>query len=113
MLNNLGCLLDASGDLARGHALLLQAHRLRPDDPDIGYNYARSLFQQGKVDEAGKEADRLVTQTRILTKSVCSKQASLSRSKITPPHKTKSDKALKSSNKRSRTVESGTDWKAG
>lgn len=62
VLNDLGCLLDVSGATARGHALLSQAHRLRPDDPDIGYNYARSLFQQGKVDEAGKEADRLVTQ---------------------------------------------------
>jgi uncharacterized membrane protein YhaH (DUF805 family)/Flp pilus assembly protein TadD len=62
VLNDLGCLLGASGDMARGHALLSQAHRLRPDDPDIGYNYARSLLQQGKLDEAGKEADRLVTQ---------------------------------------------------
>lgn len=62
VLNDLGCLLDASGATARGHALLSQAHSLSPDDPDIGYNYARSLFQQGKVDEAGKEADRLVTQ---------------------------------------------------
>jgi uncharacterized membrane protein YhaH (DUF805 family)/Flp pilus assembly protein TadD len=62
VLNDLGCLLDASGDMARGYALLSRAHRLRPDDPDVGYNYARSLFQQGKVDEAGKEADRLVTQ---------------------------------------------------
>ena len=62
VINDLGCLLDASGATARGHALLSQAHRLRPDDPDIGYNYARSLFQQGEVDEAGKEADRLVSQ---------------------------------------------------
>lgn len=62
ILNDLGCLLDATGDVARGHALLFQAHRLRPDDSDIGYNYARSLFQQGNVDEAGKEADRLIGQ---------------------------------------------------
>jgi len=62
VLNDLGCLLDESGATARGHALLSQAHRLRPDDPDIGYNYGRSLFRQGKIDEAGKEADRLVAQ---------------------------------------------------
>jgi uncharacterized membrane protein YhaH (DUF805 family)/tetratricopeptide (TPR) repeat protein len=61
-LNDLGCLLDASGATTRGDALLSQARRLRPDDPDIGYNYGRSLFRQGKIDEAGKEADRLVAQ---------------------------------------------------
>jgi len=61
-LNDLGCLLDASGATARGHALLSQAHRLRPDDPDIGYNFARSLFQEGRVDDAGTEADRLITE---------------------------------------------------
>ena len=76
VLNDLGCLLDASGASERGHALLSQAHRLRPDDPDIGYNYGRSLFRQGKIDEAGREADRLIAQNpdsaeaRVLKASV-------------------------------------------
>jgi uncharacterized membrane protein YhaH (DUF805 family)/tetratricopeptide (TPR) repeat protein len=61
-LNDLGCLLAAYGNSARGHALLSEAHRLKPDDPDIGYNYGRSLFQQGKTDEAEKEADRIIAQ---------------------------------------------------
>jgi len=52
ILNNAGCVITSSGDPTRGTELLAQAHEKSPNDPTIGYNYARGLYAQGKLDEA-------------------------------------------------------------
>lgn len=52
MLNDVGSIIAATGDINRGVQLLEEAHNLAPDNTNIGYNYARGLYQQGKIDEA-------------------------------------------------------------
>lgn len=54
--------LNAAGDIARCARLMAQAHQIVPNEPIIGYNYARALYRQGKFDEAIAAADGAITQ---------------------------------------------------
>jgi tetratricopeptide (TPR) repeat protein len=62
VLNDAGCIIAAAGDVGRGIQLLDDAHKLAPDDPSIGYNLARGMYQQGKVDDAVKQAGEVLKQ---------------------------------------------------
>ncbi len=61
-LNDAGSIIESSGDVRRGGELLSQAHNLAPGDPVIGYNYARNLYSQGKIDDAIQQANTVLTQ---------------------------------------------------
>lgn len=51
-LSNAGALVWAAGDKRRGGELLARAHNTAPENPVIAYNLARSLFDNGRRDEA-------------------------------------------------------------
>jgi Tfp pilus assembly protein PilF len=61
-LNDAAVLFQSAGDNQRSGELLSQAHQLAPDDPVIDYNYARSLYQQGKTDDAIQQAENALKQ---------------------------------------------------
>jgi Flp pilus assembly protein TadD len=60
VLNDAACVFGAIGQLDAGALLLEEAVKLAPADPVINYNYARELYQQGKVTEAIRYADTAV-----------------------------------------------------
>lgn len=52
ILNDVGIIRAANGDLGSGAELLDRAHKMAPDDPTITYNDALLTFQQGNVQES-------------------------------------------------------------
>ena len=51
-LSNAGSLVWAAGEKKRGEDLLSKAHQAAPDNPVITYNYARTLYDLGRRDDA-------------------------------------------------------------
>jgi len=68
-LNDAGVLIQSAGDTERAGQLLSQAHQLAPEDAVIDYNYARSLYQQGKIDDAIQQAQNALTQKNDFDKA--------------------------------------------
>ncbi len=61
IIDTLGTLLVAKGDVDRGLELLKKADSLAPKNPTIKLNFAKALIKAGKTPEARKELEEIIS----------------------------------------------------